>query len=409
MNLHLNDKTILDYAKKITSKYNLCNHCLGRVFGKIEHGLSNKERGEFLRNKIEISKDIKINNCWLCHGLFNEIDHFSELIYQVLKDYEFKSFLIGSKIDEDIIDREKKLLDDMGDEYSEQFKTEVNREIGKILEMETGKIVDFDNPDIMVIIDTAFDNIKLQISSLFIYGRYNKYVRDLPQTIWHCRYCRGRGCRNCNYSGKLYDSSIQELLSEYFLKLTHGSDTAFHGSGREDIDVLMLGNGRPFVLEIKNPKIRNIDLSKIESDINSLKKNIIKVSNLRFSNRDEIVRIKNSSFNKVYRVVVLLEKHINIEKLKKASLSLRDKSISQFTPSRVAHRRANMVRERQIYSCNINSLKNNIATIEIEAESGTYIKELISSDDGRTRPSLSEITGIPCKVIELDVLEIKGE
>jgi tRNA pseudouridine synthase 10 len=50
-----------------------------------------------------------------------------------------------------------------------------------------------------------------------------------------------------------------------------------------------------------------------------------------------------------------------------------------------------------------------MATLTIEAESGTYIKELISGDDGRTRPSISEMIGVPCKVAELDVIEIKGE
>ena len=50
-----------------------------------------------------------------------------------------------------------------------------------------------------------------------------------------------------------------------------------------------------------------------------------------------------------------------------------------------------------------------MAILNVEAESGTYIKELISGDEGRTKPSISEMINNPCKVIELDVLEIKGE
>jgi tRNA pseudouridine synthase 10 len=68
-----------------------------------------------------------------------------------------------------------------------------------------------------------------------------------------------------------------------------------------------------------------------------------------------------------------------------------------------------MVREKHIYKCEIEHVDGKRAILKVEAESGTYIKELISGDEGRTKPSLSEIIGYPCKVIELDVIEIKGE
>ena len=97
------------------------------------------------------------------------------------------------------------------------------------------------------------------------------------------------------------------------------------------------------------------------------------------------------------------------DRLKKAAQALRDKTISQFTPSRVARRRANMIREKKIHNCNIESVDGTMATLTIEAESGTYIKELISGDNGRTRPSISEMIDVPCKVTELDVIEVRGE
>jgi len=46
------------------------------------------------------------------------------------------------------------------------------------------------------------------------------------------------------------------------------------------------------------------------------------------------------------------------------------------------------------------------AEIVFECESGTYVKELVSGDDGRTKPSLSELLGREAKVAQLDVLEI---
>ena len=68
-----------------------------------------------------------------------------------------------------------------------------------------------------------------------------------------------------------------------------------------------------------------------------------------------------------------------------------------------------MVREKHIYMCNIESIDGSMAILTLEAESGTYIKELVSGDDGKTKPNISEMIGAPCKVTELDVIEIKGE
>jgi len=405
----LKDKEILIIAEKTLSKYKLCDHCLGRLFAKIEKGVLNKKRGEIIRSQIKNSKITKVNDCFLCSGLINEIPHFANLIAEALDEYEYDTFLIGSKIDEDILEKEKEIIDFSKSEYSEAIKNEINREIGKILETKLNKEVDFKNPTIMVIIDTAFDTINLQITSLYLYGRYKKFKRNIPQTKWFCKICKGKGCSRCNYSGKLYNTSVEELVSKKILDASQGDNEAFHGCGREDIDVLMLGNGRPFVLEIKDPKIRKIDLQKIEDAINEENKEKIAITNIRFSDHDEITRIKKAEFKKTYRIVFESEKPINNEKLIKATQSLQGKSIGQFTPSRVAHRRANMVREKHIYMCNIESVDGSMAILTLEAESGTYIKELVSGDDGKTKPNISEMIGAPCKVTELDVIEIKGE
>ena len=404
----MNDK-ILTLAEKTVSAYHLCDSCLGRLFRQIKKGSTNKQKGTLIRNNLKQSKKTHAKDCWLCEGLTGEIDHFVDLISDALKEYEFDTFLIGSKIDEDIVEREKELWDFISSEDFEPIKMEINREVGKILEEKLGKTVDFEKPDITVIVDTAFDVVNLQIRPLFIYGRYKKFERGIPQTKWPCRICRGKGCSSCNYTGKMYETSVEELISKKALKLTKGNDESFHGCGREDIDALMLGSGRPFVLEIKNPKKRTIDLAILTSEINSYTKDRVEISNLRFSDRKEIARIKNAEFQKTYYIVIEGEKPIKKEKLKEVAQILQGKTIKQLTPTRVAHRRANKIRERRIYNCELESVEGSIARLTIETQSGTYIKELVSGDSGRTTPNISEMIGIPCKVKELDVIEIKGE
>jgi tRNA pseudouridine synthase 10 len=409
MTLDISDKKIIKTADQLLSKYPLCDHCLGRVFAKIENELTNEDKGKTIRKHLKNHKKTAVQDCWLCSGLIDEIPHFVDLILNALNDYEFDTFLVGSKIDEDILEKEAELLNLAGPEYSEPIKTEINRETGKILEKKLGKEVNFGNPTIMAVIDTSFDLVNLQISSLFVYGRYKKFRRDIPQTKWLCKICWGKGCKRCDYKGKLYDESVEELVAKTFLDAAKGTDESFHGCGREDIDVRMLGNGRPFVLEIINPKKRKVDLPKIMEKINSINRDSIEINNVRFSDRNEVNRLKEAGFRKKYRVTLKGKNPINNEKLKKAVRSLQGKTINQLTPSRVAHRRADMVRQKYIYNCDVESIDGAIAVLTVETESGTYIKELISGDEGRTKPSISEMLGVPCEVTELDVIEVMGE
>ncbi|MCX6661118.1 MAG: tRNA pseudouridine(54/55) synthase Pus10 [Euryarchaeota archaeon] len=399
----------LNQAKQLLQEHNLCDSCLGRLFRKEIREGSNSEKGQWIRTQIHEKQKIPAKDCWLCEGLTDEIHHFIGLIIKTLEQYEFDTFLIGSKIDEDIQEKEQQLWIQLTLEGAEPIKMEINREIGKILEPQLKKTVDIPNPDIMAIIDTAYDVVTLQISSLFIYGRYRKLQRGIPQTKWPCQICQGKGCKKCQYTGKLYETTVEELIAKNALKLTQGTDESLHGSGREDIDALMLGTGRPFVLEIKNPKKRNIDLVSLEKETNSTFKNSIEISCLRFSNREEIARIKAAEFRKIYRVTIEAGQPLNKEKLIKVAQSLQGQLIKQFTPTRVAHRRANKIRERHIYNCTIESVDGIIASLTLETESGTYIKEFVSGDNDKTQPNLSELIGIPCKVKELDVIDVKGE
>ncbi|RLF46371.1 MAG: tRNA pseudouridine(54/55) synthase Pus10, partial [Thermoplasmata archaeon] len=318
-------------------------------------------------------------------------------------------FMIGSKIDDEIIEKEEKIVNELNLKDITPLKVWINSEIGKRISEKMRRYVSFDNPDITAVIDTRFNHVELQISSLFLYGRYIKKVRGIPQTKWPCRVCRGKGCRRCNFTGKMYETSVEEIIAEKAIEAARGEDESFHGCGREDVDALMLGNGRPFVLEIKNPRIRSLNLKKLEDIINTHAEGKVEVRELRFSDKNEVRRLKRASFPKVYHAKIVAERELPEEKLKEVVRSLQGKNIKQLTPSRVAHRRAIKIRERKILDIKVIDVAEKNATLEIKAESGTYIKELVSGDEGRTKPSISEMLGIACKVEELDVIAIKGE
>jgi len=391
-----------------------CFSCLGRAFGKVGFGLDNRERGLEIINQLEINENCELedkllsseSDCTLCDGLISEILNFSDLVIESLSDFSIFTFKIGTKVDRDILNRELEFQLLFGENLGESLKSQLNREIGISVYKKSGLEARMDNPDAVAIIDTSYDVVNLEIKSLFIEGNYNKYDRTLPQTRWPCHSCKGIGCDKCNNTGQLYPDSVQSLIASPFLIASSCSEDLFHGMGREDIDAAMLGNGRPFVLELRMPKKRNLNLLEIEKTINAENKDRIRVSNLKFVKRARVADLKNTVCDKTYRVDVSISGKISIESLKKGAQRLTGTVIEQRTPTRVSHRRADLVRPRLVNSVDVVTLTSGMAELVIRAQHGTYIRELVSGDDGRTVPSLTSLIDTICKVEVLDVLNL---
>ena len=89
-------------------------------------------------------------------------------------------------------------------------------------------------------------------------------------------------------------------------------------------------------------------------------------------------------------------------------------NLAQRTPERVAHRRADLVRRRRVIETNnpsVETLENGNIAVEftLRCESGTYVKETIHGDDGRTQPSMASLIKAKCTVEWLDVGDIHAD
>ena len=382
----------------------LCDACLGRLLGKAGHGFTNEQRGRSLRGAYRIPQR---GPCWLCRGLLTEVPKFADLAVGRLRDWEYHTFLVGSKVDLDIAAREESLWAELLLAQAEPIKTEINREVGKLVAAATDKEVDLQRPDIAVLVDTQYDVVELDIAPLFVYGRYRKLARTVPQTRWPCKRCRGKGCGHCGGKGKMYDTSVEEVVAVEVMKQTGGAGHALHGMGREDVDALMLGNGRPFVLEIAQPTRRSVNLSTVADAVNG--SGIVEVEGLRPSNRGEVVQVKEDRAEKTYRARVRFQTPPDVAKLKAGIATLAGARIAQRTPARVSHRRSDLVRHRVLKAVELLRADGGEAEVLVTAEAGTYVKEALHGDAGRTTPSLAALCGIPCEVLELDVLRIHDE
>ena len=113
-------------------------------------------------------------------------------------------------------------------------------------------------------------------------------------------------------------NQLKNLSSKPLLEATEGEKTAFHASGREDIDARMLGTGRPFVVEVSKPKKRFVDLKEIEEIINAGAAGKVEVSHLRFTTRDVVRQLKKGeSSQKEYRLLAEFENEVSDEDLHK--------------------------------------------------------------------------------------------
>jgi len=249
-------------------------------------------------------------------------------------------------------------------------------------------------------------------AKVFVEGRYLKHSRDLPQTVFFCPECKGHprrrhGCERCEGFGKLTRDSVQELIGWVLGAAFKTRKNKFHGAGREDVNVRMLGEGRPFVVELVGPKCFDVDLAACEAEINKRNAGRLEVRGLHWTEKSRVPQIKEERHAKEYRALVRVGAPVDPARVRAVAGPRR--SIVQQTPERVAHRRANLERERWIEIVKAEPASETEVELVVRAQHGTYVKEAISGEGGMTKPSVAELVGAPCECVELDVLAILGE
>lgn len=448
-----NQSKVLDTAVSMLEQYTICDRCLGRQFAWLSTNTSNNERGHSLKltlsmiaddelksenpnhgkkiisllagngqfkpaqtiaekNSIEYGKNV---DCHLCstdgYSIFDKIGEVAKKAAELVKDVEFDNFLVGTIPIPLLDDRQ----DDIRAKYSllhaEALKSDFSRELGKYLYDILEKEVEFERPHLVILYDMINDVVRLQINPVFIYGRYKKLVRGLPQSRWDCKPCRGKGCEECKGTGRRYPDSISEYVGNVAQRLLKGSKFKFHAAGREDVDVLMLGEGRPFVVEVSEPRIRTPDLVSLTKRINKEAKKRISVKNLEITNREHSQKIKEEASTNVkeYLAIVQTDGPVQESELRRVESELSGIEIEQQTPTRVSHRRSDLVRKKLIHKVRLKKLKDDRIEAFFKVQGGTYVKELISGDDGRTEPSIASKLRFSCVCTKLDVTAIYSD
>jgi tRNA pseudouridine synthase 10 len=378
------EKEVLAVAKAVLARGQTCDHCLGRQTAKVSTGMTNVQRGMILRRLLKAPAFPAKGKCIVCEGIFDALPKYAKDAAGLLSKLEYATFLVGTLPDSGTISREEALWEDVGIGHCESIRSEINRELGKLIYVLTKKEHDPEAPDVTVLLNVGKERIEFEFKPLFVRGKYRKLVRGLPQSKWD-----------------KYEETLEDVIAQPLMKATGGSGHSIHASGREDIDARCLG-WRPFVLEIKNPTKRTVDLSKMQAAVKKTKK--AEIGFLSMATRKDVSEVSTARYDKTYLALVEFEKPVNDKDLQKLSGLVG--VIEQRTPTRVAHRRADLVRKRSVLEVSWKKVNNKKIELQIKGEAGLYIKELVSGDGGKSKPSVSGILLNPAVVKELDVMRI---
>ncbi|XP_050365041.1 uncharacterized protein LOC126783586 [Argentina anserina] len=237
-------------------------------------------------------------------------------------------------------------------------------------------------------------------TQIYFGGRYLKYSRNVSQSCWIID------------DERMGEASVEEIIGSNILPICRGDKYKFHAAGREDIDVRMLGSGRPFLVEVQNARyIPSLESVKdLQTKINNLQNKLVGVKNLKLvgSQSWDLMREGEAEKQKQYTALVWTSRILNDEDFQSIS-SIKDMLILQRTPIRVLHRRSPLEREKIIHWMRIERIvgSSQYFLLHLCTQAGTYIKEFVHGDLGRTQPSFGSMLGTRAEILRLDVTDVK--
>ncbi len=367
-------------------KIPLCNECARRFF--IEGIVRPADRGE---------------GCFICSGMLAAFSSLLESAISQSKNFKWETFSVASSFPRTALMNEAEIATRLLPGVYTSIKNSTNAKLAEEIAKATGKKNDQRGADASFEFNFSSNKAIARPTQLYVYGHYLKLARNFCQSRWHCSECNGKGCDSCHGSGMNYPS-VEDEIGKVLMPAFKAKDCTLHASGREDVDVRCLGAGRPFVAELATPMKRTADLQALEAEFE--KNENVRAIGLRLVRKSFIDSVCNSHFEKEYEAIVSADRPLTAADAKKLA-SLSGTTLEQHTPQRVLSRRTDMLRKRTVYKISAQAIGGGKLKLSLLAEAGTYIKEFIHSDAGRTKPSVSSTLSCLAQCDSLDVVAIR--
>ena len=369
---------------KIFKNYDLCEYCAGRLISKFTGKPSSKLLGKKYLKKFCKSSDTK---CYICKNIFQNLDIMLSNIYEKSNNIDFKTFNLGLTLKNSFLEKDDYIKSKFKIKGIENIKFGISKEMAKKISQKTKSKRILVDPEMFIQANFKDDSCTIRTKPIFIYGRYNKKIRKLPQKQLSCKKCNGIGCHNCDFKGFENIESIEGKISNFLIKKFDGTQVKINWIGGEDQSSLVLGKGRPFFVKILNPKKRNRILRK------SLKLEDISLLDLKKISAQPKGSIP---FKSKVSIIVDTKKPISLIQLKKLQ-NLENSKIHD--PSK--DKKGN---SRQIYEIHYKKLGKNSFLLDLFADGGISLKSFIQNSD--VTPNVSELLENSCKCKSLDFKNI---
>lgn len=121
------------------------------------------------------------------------------------------------------------------------------------------------------------------------------------------------------------------------------------------------------------------------------------MNSLQLANKDVFSELQKGASEKckVYGCFIWCSHNISPQFLARRVDQIKDLEIEQKTPMRVLHRRSLLSRKKYIYRMDTEWLNPRFFLLKLETSAGTYVKEFVHGDLGRTWPNLGAILSGP--------------
>ena len=238
----------------------------------------------------------------------------------------------------------------------------------------------------------------------YLGGRYLKWKRGVPQSPWFAD------------GGVVGEGSVQTSLETFALAAFKSRGCRLNSAGREDMDVRMLGGGRPFILEVHDPRrpAAFADVAErraMEAALANADDGAVTATNIHPVPREAYITMHEGSAEKrkTYSAVCWASRALTEADVKALAARASGLTVQQKTPTRVLHRRTSATRPRMIHDAKASLVAGapRFFLLELDTQAGTYIKEFVHGDFGRTSPSVGEILGCEADILQLDVTDIE--
>ena len=195
--------------------------------------------------------------CFVCAGLMDRVEAMAVLAKERARRYQFRTLGVGVKVPGGVQEREDEIRSNLRLKGNETIKTQAGKMIAAEVSRGLRKRIDRERPDLTLLADFSSGEALATARPIFYYGRYTK-PGNIPQRRTFCDQCRGEGCEKCGGTGFEQKPSVEGLLRRKLSGLSGAEKMTFTWLGSEDRESVVFAPGRPFLVEVKNPRKRRV-------------------------------------------------------------------------------------------------------------------------------------------------------